>query len=472
MAGLRKTVFTHPLWRKAVGDWSDWKIRVPTFRGPQPGLHWIGPIMVVASLAVSWPAFSGALGEHGSSVRNGLFLGAVAILLMTWSFVLALRLRILEPLFGGLDSMYSVHRWTGVLAVAAMYLHVRVEPEVRNGILGAGKDIAETATDLAGTAETLFYVLIGISLLRLVPYRYWRWTHKSLGIPFAFASWHFYTASKPYANGSAWGWWFGIFMILGITAYALRVVGRDMGFRGVRYRTASVDHTATTTELTLRPAGKRLLRHRAGQFAFLKIQVPGVQEPHPFSIASSPSDEGLRFVIRDVGDWTRRLRNQPLLGCDVFVEGPYGRFSPLSSAKKTVWIAGGVGITPFLSALDGLPSHPGPRPDLFYAVRNHDDAVGLRELEAAAAAGLLNLRVYSSGAGLRLSADELAGVYGPKGLSGAHVGLCGPEGLIWAMDTACRELGAERIAHEDFDMRRAIGPDISVDLEKVVRRGR
>jgi len=188
--------------RDVLGRPSDWHLRRPRLVPPTPGVHWIGLLLMIASIAVSWLAFDGAVGEDGS-VAFGLFIGAASIVLMAWSFILAVRIRLLEPLFGGLDSMYRVHRWAGTLAVIAMYLHTQNEPDIENGIRGASKSVANTAEGLAGTGQTMLYVLVGLSLLRWMPYRWWRWTHKLLGIPFVFASWHFFTAEKPYENSSA-----------------------------------------------------------------------------------------------------------------------------------------------------------------------------------------------------------------------------------------------------------------------------
>ena len=208
-----------------LGSPGDWHLRVPVIGRPRPTMAWVGPLALVASLALSWFAFADATGD--GNVALGLWLGAVSILLMAWSFVLALRLRALESVFGGLDSMYRVHRWAGALAIAFMYLHTSIEPDIKGGIRGASKDVADSAEGLAGTGQTMLYILVGLSIVRIMPYRWWRWTHKLLGIPFAFASWHFFTAEKPYANGSAWGWWFGAFMVAGLGAYVARVFVRD-----------------------------------------------------------------------------------------------------------------------------------------------------------------------------------------------------------------------------------------------------
>lgn len=454
--------------RRALGRPTDWW--PGPFVAPQlrPKLGWLGPALILISVIGSWPAFSGAIGEGGGSVQYGLWVGAASILLMAWSFVLALRPRTLEPLFGGLDRMYRAHRWAGSLGVIAMFLHTRAEPAVEGGIRGASRSLASDAQDLAGVAEIMLYVLVAISLVRWFPYRYWRWTHKLLGIPFAFASWHFFTAEKTYANGSAWGWWFGGFMVVGLTAYLMRVVGRDMLRPGVRHRISGVSREGATTELRLRPVN-RPLGQRLGQFAVLKIQAPGLREPHVFTIASAPATAELRFYVRRLGDWTRKLQTTDLHDVEVLVEGPYGSFKPLpSSPAPVLWIAGGVGITPFLAAAETLPADAdeADRPLLLYCVRERRDAVALPRLEAADADGRLRLEVFASGEGRRFDADRLADL--APDLHGAYVAVCGPNGLVAAAAAAARRLGAEEVETELFDIRGGIGPDLSETIEELL----
>jgi len=457
--------------RRILGSPNDWQIRRPRVRMPSPSPSWVGPITVIASVAVSWLAFADAIGEEGEgSPAFGLFIGAASILLMAWSFLLALRPRTLEPLFGGLDSMYRVHRWAGTFAVVAMFLHTQTEPEVEDGFRGASKQTADFAEELAGIGEIALYVLIGISLVRWFPYRWWRLTHKLLGVPFLFACFHFYTAEKPYPNGSQWGWYFGVFMSVGIIAYGLRVVVRDMIFPGLRHTVSDATVHGTTLELTLRPDGNKL-QHRSGQFAVVKVQKPGLSEPHIFTIASGPDEPALRFFIRDLGDWTTKMQTADLHGATVVVEGPYGRFEPtVAHTSRTVWVAGGVGVTPFLSASNALdPAPEGERPVLFYAVRSVDDAMALAALRQAEDEGRIDLRLCSSTLGTRFSLELLAEHAGPD-LSGAHVAVCGPVGLVHTASDAARSLGATDIETEDFDIRQGFGPDLSRDVENLVNQ--
>jgi len=457
--------------RRMLGSPNDWQVRWPRIRVPGVHLGWLGPVLVAGSVALSWFAFTSAVGEKGEgNVALGLFLGAASIVLMAWSFVLALRPRFLEPLFGGLDSMYRVHRWAGSLAVVFMFLHTRMEPEIENGIRGAGKDAAEFAEELAGVAEILLYVLIAISLIRWFPYRWWRLTHKLLGIPFLFASLHFYTAEKPYPNGSAWGWYFAVFMGSGVIAYGLRVVVRDVVLPGRRHTVTTATTRGTTLELGLTPAGSSV-PHHAGQFAVVKVQKRGLREPHIFTIASGPDESELRFYIRDLGDWTAKMQTADLLGATVIVEGPYGRFEPIRvGSSRTVWIAGGVGITPFLAAARILAPAPADRrPVLFYAIRSMDDAMALESLRQAEADERIDLLLCSSTLGTRFSADLLAAHAGDD-LRGAHVAVCGPVGLVHAATDAARSLGATDIETEDFDIRQGFGPDLSRDIDQLAAR--
>ena len=459
-----------PLWRRALGKPSDWQLRRPHIALPKPGLHWTGPLAIAASVAVSWFAFAGATGEEGN-VAFGLFIGAASILLMAWSFVLAVRIRLLERFFGGLDSMYRVHRWAGVLSIGAMYLHTSVEPEIEGGIRGASESLADQAEGLAGTGQTMLYILVAASVLRWLPYRWWRWTHKLLGIPFAFACFHFFTAEKTYANGDPWGWYFGAFMLAGLAAFVVRVIGRDAIARGSSYRVSAASVHRSTLELELEPAATPL-RYEAGQFAVLKVQRKGLTEPHIFTIASSPDEGVLRFYIRDLGDWTARMHAEDLEGAEVIVEGPYGEFDPIGhSDGPTVWVAGGVGITPFLSAATSLPvTDAADRPTLFYCVRDVDDAMAIDRLREAERNGQLHLVICSSADGTRFGETTLVDRFGPDGLRNAHIAVCGPAGLVSSVRATGSAMGADEVEHEDFDIRQGFGPDLSRDVAALTSR--
>lgn len=454
-----------------LGRPRDWAITVPRPWRHGASLGSVGPLLVVASCVIWWWPYAGT----DTTLALGLFTGTVAIVLMSWSFVLAVRLRWLEPLFGGLDRMYAVHRWAGVLAIGAMFLHVRLEPELKSGFDGLLAGLMEAGTDAAGVAEMAFYVLVAISLARWVPFRWWRLTHKLMGVPFAIAVFHTLTVEKPFSPGSGWSVALVAVSVVGLLAWIWRVIGRDALRPGVPYRVVGATPHERTLELELEPLGQPL-RHRAGCFAFVKMRLPGLREPHPFTIASAPDEAHLRFFVRDLGDWTEEVRQRDLLGVLVHVEGPYGRFEPLPqerSGQRIVWVAGGVGITPYLSVLSTLPAEAAAyeRPLLIYSVLRAQSATAIEVLRRAAAEGRIDLELVESSEGRRLDAALLNELVGGD-LTGAHVTVCGPKGLVATVERTARRLGADRVESEDFDIRSGVGPDLSRDIARLERQVR
>jgi predicted ferric reductase len=132
---------------------------------------------------------------------------------------------------------------------------------------------------------------------------------------------------------------------------------------------------------------------RAGQFAWI---LPGrtAFRPtyHPFSMSSSAHSSRLQFTVKRVGDFTGSLRTLKV-GDRVYVDGPHGSFTlEHNPGMGYVFVAAGVGVTPFLSMLATLADEGDTRPCwLFLGNRREDQVTGVRQL--AQLQGRLNLRV-------------------------------------------------------------------------------
>lgn len=451
-----------------IGRKDDWRLHRPApANSPNVGLSWTGPTLLIVATAASWFALKDAVGDEGN-VAFALFIGAVSILLMGWSNLLSTRARFLEPFFGGLDRMYRWHRWFGVLSVAAMWYHVQTIDDVR-GIAGASKSVADSAEDLAGTGETLLYILVLVSLLRWIPYKWWKWTHKLMILPYVFACWHFHTSTKPYANSDPWGRWFQALMLLGVFAWIYRVIWRDIFNRGQKYVVTALDNSAGITTLEMSPVA-RPVKYEIGQFVFLSVGEKRLSESHPFTIASHPDEPVLRVYIKELGDWSNKIGNVATVGDAVIVEGPYGRLPLFPRGNSTVlWIAGGVGITPFLGALRDKQIVQFT-PHLFYAVRKREEAVGLDELMRAHSDGRLILHLFVSEEGTRLCDVDIVETIGVNGLVDSHVVMCGPDSLISSMTQTVRTMGCRYVHHEAFDIRTGLGPDLSEEIDQVMTK--
>ena len=104
-------------------------------------------------------------------------------------------------------------------------------------------------------------------------------------------------------------------------------------------------------------SGKEL-GHQPGEF--VEVSIAGIGEA-PISVSSSPTQEGVELVIRNVGSVTNAIHNLKE-GDKVGIRGPYGTGYPVEElkGKNLIFICGGIGLVPQRSMIN-------------YALDNRDD---------------------------------------------------------------------------------------------------
>jgi ferredoxin-NADP reductase len=134
-----------------------------------------------------------------------------------------------------------------------------------------------------------------------------------------------------------------------------------------------------------KPAG---FAHQAGQNAvFTLIDPPETDSQGPsrtFSIASAPQEPELMVATRMRDTAFKRVLKSAALGTSVRLDGPNGvMVLHDDAARPAVFLAGGIGVTPFLSmARHAAKDHLPHRITLFYSNRRPEDAAFLDELRA------------------------------------------------------------------------------------------
>lgn len=413
----------------------------------------IGLILIVATVA--FPAFQlfSLLNVPDQIALFSQYLGLAALILMAWGQILSTRMPGIEMLFGGLDRVYVLHKWAGIAAMAAVLLHDTIDAEMRG--LGRETVLNEIAETLGEISLYGLLILVVISIATFIPYHLWKWTHKIMGALFAAGSFHFFFIMKPFAMSDPAGLYTGAFCLAGLAAYIWMLVP-DHIRPSKEYSVASLEETGRALAITLTPVGKSL-KASPGQFGVLRFAGAGKSEPHPFSFSKIDEDGTLRVTVKALGDFTSRIGASLEVGQEVRLQGPFGRFRFLGKSPE-IWVAGGIGITPFLAWAHALDAGS-PSVELFYCAKSRQDAPHLDELEALAKSKAnLNLHTMFSSENRRLSADLIAEVSACE-LSQARVSYCGPLSLREALKTGLRlyGVGPRCFQYEEFEFRTGVG---------------
>lgn len=206
---------------------------------------------------------------------------------------------------------------------------------------------------------------------------------------------------------------------------------------------------------------------RAGQSVDVTLIDPSESDAEgntrAFSLASAPFDDELMIATRMRDTAFKRVMRTAATGLHVKIEGPSGSFVLHRKAEKpAVFLAGGIGITPFLSIIrQATHDKTGHQMYLFYSNRRPEDAPFLDVL-AQAAKQNPNFHLIASMAEMDNSKrrwtgetgfinKEMLAKYLPT-LQGPIYYLAGPPAMVAAMRRMLTEAGVDEddIRTEEF----------------------
>mgnify|MGYP001986556172 CR=1 FL=1 len=141
--------------------------------------------------------------------------------------------------------------------------------------------------------------------------------------------------------------------------------------------------------------GKPLPLFRPGQFLTFRISIAGEEQRRCYSLSSAPDSSSYRITIKRVpapgnqpelpaGVVSNHFHDQVHEGDLLDVEAPRGSFTlERKDRQPLVFLAGGVGVTPFISMVAAMAAAGSTREVwLFYGIRNRSDLAFEAELDA------------------------------------------------------------------------------------------
>jgi len=423
--------------------------------------HKIGNLTVIVLVVLTilvWLIFPPINNGSENFVRAyaGEVLGSLLIVLMSCSLFLTTRPKWAEPYFGGLDKMYLTHRKTSTSAFLLMFVHLLTVPiSTANLRLGNYLAMISFLGIVAIVLPTLAPRIPFLSKLTNSTYEGWKKLHRFIGIFFITGFVHSLTINGLSAFVAIN--WVQIFFIIGTASYLYTEVFGQFLKKYVPYTVEAVNHpNGSTTEVVLRAKKDTIQKQRAGQFLFVRFpNEKTLDESHPFTISSAPREDVLRVTIKASGDFTRHLFENLKAGMDAVVEGAYGMFDYKTGGQKQIWVAGGIGVTPFLSFIRDMDGNLMQDVDFYYTVRHREEAIFVDEIESAVKQNpRLKAHIRFSSTDGSLTVDEIIKNAGGN-ISGHHVYMCGPFPMVQAFEKNFLEakVPAASIHYEEFNFR-------------------
>lgn len=395
--------------------------------------------------------------SSASLISLGQIFGLAGMAMFALSFVLSCRLKMLEDYFGGMNKLYIAHHICGGVAFILLLLHplLLATSYIPISLKAAAELLVPSnnwQVNLGIAALILMMSLLIFTFFVNLPYQVWRLTHKFLGVAFFFGALHAFFIPSDISRNVFLRNYMLTLIGIGLVCYMFRsVLGRIFVYRYTYFIKAVNLLNPYVVEIVMTPK-KRQMKFQPGQFVYIGFNQKGLHEVHPFSISSAPHDVEMTLTLKSAGDFTSSL-GLLKIGTAAKIEGPYGKFVYyLYKNPRQVWIAGGIGITPFISMARSL-NDPHYHVDFYVLARDTDDAVYLKEA-VLAEARFPNLRIipYFSAIKGRLTAVDIEKQSGD--LSDKEIFICGPPPMMYNLKQQLIILGvkASHIHTEEFTM--------------------
>ncbi|MCL2735228.1 MAG: ferric reductase-like transmembrane domain-containing protein [Propionibacteriaceae bacterium] len=356
-----------------------------------------------------------------------------------------------DRLVRGQDKAYVLHKWLAMTSLALVLIHIGLMALSHASMRGT--DLPMIA-HIGGPAMAVFVLLILIALLGAkLDYQRWKLVHKFMVVPYGMGLVHYYGSSTFSPFGiTPLSIWMDVVALLGLASAAYSFLFLERAGTSHAYAVVATREVAPRcVEITARPGGAPVTS-RPGQFVFVRVPARGFPS-HPFTLAGTGEDGQIQMCVRALGDHTTRLIDQIQVGDEMRVSRAYGGFDHTTGGTRQVWIAGGIGITPFLSFLRaGVPDTY--QVHLFYAFHGEDQCAYRDELLAMASERVV-IHVVDDTVDGFVTPQMVTSAAGDAGDLG-DVFFCGPAPMRESLRRPLLAAGARSFHYEQFRFGRGL----------------
>ncbi len=442
----------------------------PETRHPAPPRRWVLRVAVVVAAAGLVLTLVSGIGVEtggewsapgGPAIFVGSLTGLVGMYLALLMVLLVSRIPAVERVLGQ-DGLVRWHKWLSpwplsLIGLHAVFIVIGYAEAAKSGLWSQLGTLVSSYPDmLAATVGLALMAFAGIVSIRAIRSRLRRETwwviHLYLYLALALSFAHVLALGPSFVGHP-------LTQVLWSLAW-LATAGSVIGFRIVLPIVRSLRYGLTVREVRVEApgvvsvicAGRGVERMAisGGQFFEWRFLARDLWwQAHPYSVSALPRPPYLRMTVKTVGDHSAAVaRLRP--GTRVMVEGPYGAFTrDASQRRRTVLVAGGIGLTALRALLEDLP--PGSQPVVVVRVNKPEEFVFRSEVTELVRhrKGTVH-EVVGDRHKVRLDAKVLATMV--PDIRQRDVFICGPIGFVEGVVAMAHRLGVHRSAihYEEF----------------------
>lgn len=330
-------------------------------------------------------------------ILSGIF-GITSYVLFAFQFLLTSRTKIIDRQFG-MDRIYRFHMIIAVFAIIFAYIH-KILKEIY---------FSESFQTSLGDAAFIIFISISVfSILMMINKLFFKFKpadyirsllNKTLNLKYQYKVLihnitliglivilvHILLAYSVSSNIYLETILI-IYFVVPFVLYFNHKIIKVYFNKNKKYTVSEViNNSDNIVTVKFKPTQGKVFNYLPGQYLYARIYNPEIpHDEHPFSISSDPSKKDyVSITVKQLGDFTNKL-NRVKVGDSAYIDGAFGSFSYLKKPenKKICFIAGGIGITPFLAMLRHMNSTDNSKNVvLLWGARNLSEVICKDELD-------------------------------------------------------------------------------------------